>query len=110
MKLLIDENLPKRLKLDFAEHAIYTVRDKGWQSKENGELLALMLDEEFDALLTFDKNIQYQQNFETYPIPVIILNAENNTYLTIKPLIPQIHEILSGSSNLNIGPNEISDK
>jgi predicted nuclease of predicted toxin-antitoxin system len=29
MKLLLDENLPKRLKLDFAEHEIYTVRDKG---------------------------------------------------------------------------------
>jgi predicted nuclease of predicted toxin-antitoxin system len=30
MKLLLDENLPKRLKLDFTEHEIYTVRDKGW--------------------------------------------------------------------------------
>jgi hypothetical protein len=69
-----------------------------------------MLDEGFDALLTFDKNIQYQQNFETYPIPVIILNAENNTYLTLKPLIHQIHKILSAGSDLKIGPKEISDK
>jgi hypothetical protein len=69
-----------------------------------------MLDEGFDALLTFDKNIQYQQNFETYPIPVIILNAENNTYLTLKPLIPQIHEILSVDSGLRAGPNDVSGK
>lgn len=34
MKLLIDENLPKRLKLDFPEHKIYTVNDKGWNSKK----------------------------------------------------------------------------
>lgn len=25
MRLLLDENLPKRLKLDFSEHEIYTV-------------------------------------------------------------------------------------
>jgi predicted nuclease of predicted toxin-antitoxin system len=29
MKLLIDENFPKRLKLDFSEHEIFTVHDKG---------------------------------------------------------------------------------
>ncbi len=30
MLLLLDENLPKRLKLDFREHEIYTVCDKQW--------------------------------------------------------------------------------
>ena len=30
MKLLLDENLPKKLKTDFPEHEIYTVTDKGW--------------------------------------------------------------------------------
>jgi predicted nuclease of predicted toxin-antitoxin system len=34
MKLLHDENLPKRLKLDFPEHEVYTVRDKGWNGME----------------------------------------------------------------------------
>ena len=32
MKLLLDENLPKRLKQDFSEHEIYTVRDLGWNA------------------------------------------------------------------------------
>lgn len=39
MKLLLDENLPKRLKQDFSEHEVYTVRDKGWSGVKNGELL-----------------------------------------------------------------------
>lgn len=59
MRLLLDENLPKRLKLDFPEHEIYTVRDKGWDGKKNGELMRLMVGESFDALLTFDKNLQH---------------------------------------------------
>ena len=63
MKLLLDENLPKRLKLDFPEHGVYTVRDKGWNGIKNGELLKLMIEDSFDALLTFDKNLQHQQNF-----------------------------------------------
>lgn len=57
MRLLLDENLPKRLKLDFPDHEIFTVRDKGWNGIKNGELLKLMLADGFDALLTFDKNL-----------------------------------------------------
>ena len=45
MKLLLDENLPKKLKLDFPKHDIYTVSDKKWNSKRNGELLQLILEE-----------------------------------------------------------------
>ncbi len=47
MKLLIDENLPKRLKLGFPEHDIYTVTEMGWKSKINGELQQLMLEQDF---------------------------------------------------------------
>jgi len=43
MKLLLDENLPKKLKLDFPEHEVYTVTDKGWNGIKNGGLLKLLL-------------------------------------------------------------------
>jgi hypothetical protein len=80
MKLLLDENLPKRLKLDFPEHEIYTVRDQNWNGIKNGELLLLLIDNNFDALLTFDKNLQYQQNFLKYTITVFVLSAYINSY------------------------------
>ena len=75
MKLLLDENLPKKLKRDLTIHEVYHVSDKGWQGKKNGELLALMLAEGFDALITIDKNLKFQQNFSKYPIPVLVLAA-----------------------------------
>jgi predicted nuclease of predicted toxin-antitoxin system len=106
MKLLVDENLPKRLKLDFPEHEIYTVSDKGWNSKTNGELLKQMLIEKFEVLFTFDKNIQYQQNFEKYPVSVLILIAEDNSYPTLKPLISKTKEILN--NNLKNGPTKVT--
>jgi len=96
MRLLLDENLPRRLKLDFPEHEIYTVRDKGWNGKKNGELMNLMEEEKFDALLKFDKNLQHQQKFKKYTFPVLVLNASNNTYLTLKVLVLKIKEVLKG--------------
>lgn len=95
MKLLLDENLPRRLKSDFTEYEIFTVREKGWNSKKNGELLELMLKEYFTVLLTFDKNLKFQQNFEKYPIAVFVLIAENNTYKVLQELVPNIRKELS---------------
>lgn len=105
MKLLLDENLPKRLKLDFTEHEIYTVRDKGWNGITNGELLRLMISKNFDALITFDRNLQHQQNFQRYSIPVLVLNAPDNTYRTLQLLVPAIKTVLAEA--LNSGPTEI---
>ena len=90
MKLLLDENLPKRLKLDFSEHEIYTVRDKGWNGIKNGDLLKLLIENHFDALLTFDKNLQHQQNFIKYTIIVFVLSATINSYQELSKLVPQI--------------------
>ena len=90
MKLLLDENLPKRLKKDFPEHEIFTVADKGWNSKKNGELLGLMLTENFDVLITFDQNLEHQQNFAKYPLAVFVLIAENNTYQILSELVVNI--------------------
>ena len=56
MKLLLDENLPKRLKQDLSDHEIYTANERGWTGISNGKLLDLLIEHEFDALLTFDKN------------------------------------------------------
>ena len=90
MRLLLDENLPKRLKLDFPEHEIYTVRDKGWNGIKNGDLLSLLISDNFDALLTFDKNLQHQQNFQKYTITVFVLAAKLNSYEELTKLTPQI--------------------
>ena len=98
MKLLLDENLPKRLKHDFEEDEVYTVRDQGWNGNSNGELLKLMIERGFDVLITFDKNLQHQQNFERYPIRVIVLTAPSNQYKYLKPLISRIKEKLLDSS------------
>ena len=103
MRLLLDENLPKRLKLDFPEHEIFTVRDKGWNGINNGDLLSLLISDNFDALLTFDKNLQHQQNFQKYTITVFVLAAKINSYEELTKLTPQIKNHFS-QLPLPVGP------
>lgn len=107
MRLLLDENLPKRLKHDYSEHEIYTVRDKGWSGITNGELLALLLQNNFDVLLTFDKNLQHQQNFNKYPITVFVLSAPINSYQELSKLSSQVKDYLN-KRNQQSGPIIIS--
>ena len=106
MRLLLDENLPKKLKLDFTDHEIYTTSDKGWNGIKNGELLKLLIENQFDALLTFDKNLQHQQNFLKYTITVFVLSASINSYDELTKLSPKIKEYLN-QGNLITGPIEI---
>ena len=108
MKLLLDENLPKRLKQDFPVHEVYTVRDKQWNGIKNGQLLKLLLEDSFDALLTFDKNLQYQQNFAAYNITVFVLTATIDTYAALTILSPVINEHLQ-KGNLPAGPIVIAN-
>ncbi len=83
------------------------VADEQWTGKKNGELLKLMLENDFAALLTFDKNLQHQQNFEKFPITVFVLTATNNTYDLLKPLASLINSKLS-SLSLKAGVEIIS--
>jgi hypothetical protein len=66
----------------------------GWGGIGNGELLARAANE-FDALISVDKNLQYQQNPDTLPITVIVLDAKSNELPYLLPLIPKLEEALA---------------
>ena len=75
MKVLFDECLPKRLKQAFRGHEIKTVPEVGWAGKTNGELLQLAKGK-FEAFVTIDQNLQYQQNLETSGMAVVLIRNE----------------------------------
>ena|SRR5690349_4052249 len=108
MKLLLDKNLPKRLKQDFPRHQVFTVREMGWNGIRNGELLDRMIKDGFDALLTFDKNLQHQQSFAKYPICVFVLVAKNNIYSELTILSATVLDRLE-TADLPKGPVVISN-
>ena len=68
MKLLLDESLPRPLADLLPGHDVRTVVQSGWSSLSNGELLRKAATE-FDALVTADQNIEFQQNLKALRSP-----------------------------------------
>ena len=101
MKILFDENIPKRLMLDLSEFSVFRTQKMGWTSYKNGTLFKSMIRNDFKVLITGDKNIEFQQNFDKYPVTVIAINIHPLKYENIKPLIPEIREIIK--NNLRAG-------
>jgi len=87
MKVLIDENLPRKLAGYLNGHECQTVAECGWAGKKNGELLSLA-ESEFDVLLTLDKNIPYQQDLKSARIAIVIVRARSNRIQDLLPVIP----------------------
>lgn len=101
MKLLLDENLPKKLKYRFLDSFdVKTVPEMNWGGSKNGDLLKKMNVEDFNILISIDKNFSHQQNLAKYSISLIVLNAKDNRYETLVKFIPRIISLLNGS----IGP------
>jgi hypothetical protein len=78
MRILLDENLPRKLAGHLVGHACRTVVECGWAGKKNGELLGLA-----------DPNLPYQQNLDTKRIAVLIVRARSNRIQDLLPVIPE---------------------
>ena len=89
MRLLLDEQIPLRLKELLAGHEVSTVREMGWNGRSNGELLALAR-HEFDAFVTLDRNLEFQQNITERDIPIILLIPGRSNIEHLSPLVPGI--------------------
>lgn len=106
MKLLLDENLPIKLKYRFIDKGFetYTLRDTKWLGKKNGELLQLMIDNSFTTFITIDNNLSFQHNFDNYPLQVAVIIARDNTYETIMGFFDKIIDIIKQKY---LGPQSI---
>lgn len=93
MRVLLDECLPRKLKSELVGHEVKTVPEMGWASKKNSDLLALAA-ERFDAFLTADKNIAFQQNLKDLRIGVVAMIAQSNRLADLRPLMPKVLEAL----------------
>ncbi len=103
MKILIAECLPATLKENIAAlgHECQTVRQAGFGSKKNGELLTLA-EGRWDVLLTSDRNIKYQQNMTGRRVSVLILFAKSNRMKDLLRLMPACAQAL-----LSIQPGRV---
>jgi predicted nuclease of predicted toxin-antitoxin system len=96
MKLLLDENIPEKLRQSFdLEHEVYTVRYMGWSGLKNGNLMQVMMQEAFEGLVTMDKNLPNQQNLTQSTHIIFILDAPDNKISTLLPYVVRLNLLLS---------------
>ena len=95
MRVLLDENLPIDLAPELVGHDVQTVVEVGWKGVKNGELLRRAAGH-FDALVTMDRNIEFQQRFARQPFGVVLVRAASSRVLHLKPLVPAILTALDG--------------
>ena len=94
MRRLLDESVPSRLRRALPKHDVKTVVEMGWGGVKNGNLLALAATD-FDAFVTVDKNLAYQQDLSTLPIAVVVLDAHSNELPALLPLVPGLEQALA---------------
>jgi hypothetical protein len=103
MRILLDESLPRKLKNDFnLDNEVFTVRDMGWLGKKNGELLKLMIENQFDYFVTVDRNLPYQQNIERLPLTIFVLCAYDNRRETLSRFLPYMFQRISLGNLQNV--------
>ncbi len=67
----------------------------------NGALLTRAA-RQFDAFVTVDRNLAFQQRIDALPFGVVVLRARSNRLSDLKPLVPALLQALQ-----NLRPGEV---
>ena len=97
MRILLDNNVNQRLASLLFGHEVVHVRMVGMDKLRNGDLVASAEAAGFEALVTCDKNMAYQQNIAGRRIRIVVLNSRRITLPHIAPLAPKALEALEES-------------
>ena len=72
MKILFDHGTPVPLRRSLPGHEISTAYEMGWAELQNGDLLTAA-EKDFQAFITTDKNLRYQQNLAGRRLAILVL-------------------------------------
>lgn len=89
MNIILDECVDERFAREIDGHQVTTVQQMGWAGTQNGELLTLV-EQQFDAFVTVDRNLAFQQNIPKFKLAVVVLHARTNRLADLKSLVPEL--------------------
>lgn len=103
MNVFLDECVDRRLARLITGHQVKTARQMGWTAIKNGELLALAA-AQFDAFVTVDRNLAFQQNVTSHAIAVLVLHAKTNRLADLSVLMSDLLQALDSAK-----PGEVTN-
>jgi predicted nuclease of predicted toxin-antitoxin system len=97
VRVLLNANLPRALARLLAGHDAHSIHQRGWSDLDDGPLLDACAGQ-YDALVTLDQSLRFQQNLRGRPLAVLVLRARSNRLEDLTPLVPAILAALPRAS------------
>ena len=69
---------------------VLTVRERGWDGLQNGELLRAA-EAESDVPVTMDRGLPHQQDLAAVDLAVVIVCAVSNAFVDVAPRMPDVN-------------------
>jgi hypothetical protein len=93
VRILFDHGVPAPLRDSLGDHAVATAYEMGWAGLDNGALL-ISAEAAFDAFVTTDQNLRYQQNLAGRRLAVLVLPT--TSWPRIQTHIAEVVDAVSG--------------
>ena len=75
MRILFDQGTPVPLRRALIGHEVETAYERGWSALRNGDLLREAEAAGFDAFVTTDQNLRYQQTLSDRRLAIVVLST-----------------------------------
>ncbi len=73
MNILFDQDTPAPFRYFLLNSTVTTAAERGWSDLSNGDLIEAAEQAGFDAIVTTDRNLNYQQNLSARKIPIVVI-------------------------------------
>lgn len=90
MKVLLDEQIDLRMKGMLRDIEAYTLHDFGWLGLKNGELREQLHANDFQVIITADKNMPFQQNLSKINFSLLLLDTPSLLWDNQIQFVPKI--------------------
>lgn len=97
MRVLLDSNLPRAFAGLIPGHHVESTHQRRWSDLDDGPLLRAA-ETEFDAFVTMDQNLRYQQNLTGRMLRIIVIKASSNRLVSLAPAGPLVLEALKATA------------
>ena len=99
MRVLLDSNLSRAFATLLPGHRTDTTHQRRWSDLDDGALLTAA-EVEYDAFVTMDQSLRFQENLRGHRLRIVLIRAPRNSLPVLAPLAPTVlatlAEIASG--------------
>ena len=89
MRVLLDGNLPRAFAGLLPGHRVDSIHHRRWSDLDDGPLLDAA-EGEYDAFVTMDQNLRFQQNLRGRRLRIVVVRAVRNTLPVLAAVAPAV--------------------